>query len=120
MQYNQTIVPKNLLYKRIYGVIALLLLFTFTGRVAVVCINDGTCSVKSQQVIPDGNHEQDDKQEEGKFDNKKLTEFISPANVDLHFLPLITFMGSYPLCLVQFIEVPVITVITPPPDSLYL
>ena len=116
MQYFKTIIPESLLYKRIYGVIALLLLITFVGRVCVICINGSTALVKSQQLVTDDKQEQDDKQENNKFDNKQLAEFTSPKSVDMRFLPAITLMVSYPLCLVQCVKAHVIAIITPPPD----
>lgn len=72
--------------------------------------------IKSQQWVPDDKQDQDDKQEESKFNNKQLTEFISPNSVDMQILPAITLLVSYPLCLVQCIKSHVIAIITPPPD----
>lgn len=107
---------RQVLHKRVYGFIAFLLLSAFIGRVSVICINGGIGVVKTQQTNIEDNQEQNDKHEESKFDNKQLTEFISPDFAHLQLLPLVPVIVGYPVCLLPCIKIPLITVITPPPD----
>lgn len=116
MQRHKHIVPKQLPFKWVYGIIALLLFIAFAGRVSVICINGGTGLVKSQQVITEDNQEQNDKQEESKFDSKQLTEFISPAYIEMPCLTITAHLVSHPAYLSVYVKVPLITVIAPPPD----
>jgi len=119
MQSFIAIVLQHVSIKRIYGLIAVLLLITFAGRVSLTCINGGTGSVKSQQLIADDDKEQSDKPEEGKFDSKQLQEFILPACIDTQFLPSTILIFNQSVRLSFYIKAPLIAVITPPPDLIF-
>lgn len=118
MQRRKTIARKHSPFKRAYGVIAFLVLIAFAGRVSIACINGGPGLIKSQQVLTDDNQEQTDKQEENKFDSKQLTEFISPAYMEMPCLTIVEYVAVHPAYLSLCIKVPLCTVIAPPPDLL--
>ena len=120
MQSFIAIVLQHVPIKRIYGLIAILLLITFAVRVSLTCLNGGAGSVKSQQLIADDDKEQSDKPEESKFDSKQLQEFILPACIDTHFLLSTILMVNHSACLSFYIKAPSIAVITPPPDLIFL
>jgi hypothetical protein len=119
MQWYKVIFLRQGLHKRVYGFIAFLLLFAFIGRVSVICINGGISVVKTQQTNVEDNQEQNDKQEESKFDNKQLTEFISPNFAHLQLVPVVPVIVGYPVCLLPSVKMPLLTVVTPPPDFLF-
>jgi len=120
MQRHTTISYKLLPFKWAYGFIALVLLIAFAGRVSVICINGGTGLNKAQQTLTENNEEQNDKQGESKFDEKQFAEFISPGFIQIPGSLINTHIADHPAYLPAYINVPLITVITPPPDKLFV
>jgi hypothetical protein len=118
MHYYKATTHQQLSFKRYYGIIAFFLLIAFAGRVSIICINGGPHATKFQQLLTEDNQEQNDKHDESKFDNKQLTEFISPVYADMQLLPVTTLAAGYRVSLSLFIKMPLITIITPPPDFL--
>ncbi|CAM3778638.1 hypothetical protein MUGA111182_09200 [Mucilaginibacter galii] len=110
---NRKISPCN----RIYGLIALVLLVTFIGRVSLNCVNGGG-SVKTQQLLAEDNQDQSDKQQDSKTEGQKFTEFIWPGVFEMPGLTVHAHVVAYPVPLFLSVKVPLITVLTPPPDRI--
>jgi len=117
MQRHTAITRKMSPYKRIYGLIALVLLVAFVGRVSLNCINGGG-SVKTQQLLTEENQDQNDKQQDSKTEGQKFTEFIWPGILEMPGLMVHAHVVAYPFPLLLCIKVPLITVLTPPPDRI--
>ena len=116
MQRNIPITRKLSPYKRVYGLITLVLLVAFVGRVSLTCINGGG-SVKTQQLLTEDNQGQNDKQD-SKTEGQKFTEFISPGVFEMPGLIVHAHVVAYPVQLFLSVKVPLITVLTPPPDHI--
>lgn len=117
MQRHTAITRKMSLYKRIYGLIALVLLMAFVGRVSLNCISGGG-PVKIQQLLTEENQDQNDKQQDSKTEGQKFTEFISPGVFEMPGLTPHAHAVAYPVLLFLSVKVPLITVLTPPPDRI--
>lgn len=120
MQRQLSATCKYALFKRTYRIIALLLLVAFIDRTVIVFLSNGCITAKNQQIPAEDEQEQNNKPQDGKVSSQKFNEFISPAFVEMPGLVVKVHSVSYYMQPSTNISVPLITVITPPPDILFV
>lgn len=109
---------KHSFKKKLCVVVILLLLGAFSAKVCLATLCGNLMCAKANKVLIDQNGDQEngDEKEEGKFAAKQLSEYLSPAFLQVApvFRKVRTLLHHTYLS--QFVRAHSLTVLTPPPN----